>query len=158
MNLLLLFSSLAMFNSLQSHRQQHARLPCPSLSPGICSNSFIESMMPSSHLNLCHPPSPPALSLSQHQGLFQQVGSSHQVAKVYEPVATNTQAITITNYFTQKNQTWFQDVLKSITYNGGKKKKTLNERNCVYNFCLKCTGNPEHCIMSKTVNKWLCLL
>ena len=30
------------------------------------------------------PPSPPALSLSQHQGLFQWVGSSHQVAKVLE--------------------------------------------------------------------------
>ena len=28
--------------------------------------------------------SPPALSLSQHQGLFQGVGSSHQVAKVLE--------------------------------------------------------------------------
>ena len=26
-------------------------------------------------------PSPPALYLSQHQGLFQGVGSSHQVAK-----------------------------------------------------------------------------
>ena len=30
------------------------------------------------------PPSPPALSLSQHQGLFQWVSSSHQVAKVLE--------------------------------------------------------------------------
>ena len=29
-------------------------------------------------------PSLPALSLSQHQGLFQRVGSSHQVAKVLE--------------------------------------------------------------------------
>ena len=29
-------------------------------------------------------PSPPALNLSQHQGLFQWVGSSHQVAKVWE--------------------------------------------------------------------------
>ena len=28
-------------------------------------------------------PSPPALNLSQHQGLFQWVGSSHEVAKVY---------------------------------------------------------------------------
>ena len=28
-------------------------------------------------------PSPPALNLSQHQGLFQWVSSSHQVAKVY---------------------------------------------------------------------------
>ena len=30
------------------------------------------------------PLSPPALSLSQHQGLFQSVSSSHQVAKVLE--------------------------------------------------------------------------
>ena len=29
-------------------------------------------------------PSPPAFSLSQHQGLFKQVSSSHQVAKVLE--------------------------------------------------------------------------
>ena len=36
---------------------------------------------------LSHPlssPSPPALNLSQHQGLFQWVGSSQQVAKVLE--------------------------------------------------------------------------
>ena len=29
-------------------------------------------------------PSPPAFNLSQHQGLFQSVGSSHQVAEVLE--------------------------------------------------------------------------
>ena len=29
-------------------------------------------------------PSPPAFNLSQHQGLFQGVSSSHQVAKVLE--------------------------------------------------------------------------
>ena len=29
-------------------------------------------------------PSPPALSLSQHQGVFQRIGSSHQVAKALE--------------------------------------------------------------------------
>ena len=29
-------------------------------------------------------PSLPAFNLSQHQGLFKQVGSSHQVAKVLE--------------------------------------------------------------------------
>ena len=34
-------------------------------------------VMPSNHLILCHPCSP-ALNLSQHQGLFQWVGSSHQ--------------------------------------------------------------------------------
>ena len=38
-------------------------------------------------IQLSHPlsnPSPPALNLSQHQGLFQWVGCSHQVAKVLE--------------------------------------------------------------------------
>ena len=43
----------------------------------------IESVMPSNHLILCRPP-PPAPSPSQHQGLFQSVSSSHQVAKVLE--------------------------------------------------------------------------
>ena len=51
----------------------------------------IDSVMPSNHISssvipfLSHPlssPSPPALNLSQHQGLFKWVSSSHQVAKV----------------------------------------------------------------------------
>ena len=43
----------------------------------------IESVIPSNHLILYPPPSP-ALNLSQHHGLFQWVGSSHQVAQVLE--------------------------------------------------------------------------
>ena len=35
----LLFSHSTMSNSLQPHGLQHARLPCPSPSPGACSNS-----------------------------------------------------------------------------------------------------------------------
>ena len=34
--------------------------------------------------HLLSSPSPPALNLSQHQGLFQRVSSSHQGAKVLE--------------------------------------------------------------------------
>ena len=78
----LLFSRSVVSSSLWPHGQQHARLPCPSLSPWVCSNSCPLSRW-------CHPalsssvaPSPSALSLSQHQGLFQWVSSSHQVAKV----------------------------------------------------------------------------
>ena len=73
-----------MSNSLRPHGLQHARTACPSPNPGACSNSCLTSTW-------CHPtissrssPSPPAFSLSQHQGLFQWVGSSHQVAKVLE--------------------------------------------------------------------------
>ena len=40
--------------------------------------------MPSNHPILCCP-LPPAPKPSQHQGLFQWVGSSHQVVKILEP-------------------------------------------------------------------------
>ena len=39
--------------------------------------------MPSNHLILLSSPSPPAFSLSQHQGLFQSVSSSHQVGEYW---------------------------------------------------------------------------
>ena len=71
-------------NSLSSHGLQHTRLLCPSLTPGVYSNSYLLSRW-------CHPaitssviPSPPTFNLSQHEGLFQWVSSSHQVAKVLE--------------------------------------------------------------------------
>ena len=44
----------------------------------------IKSVMPSSHLILCYLLSSPALNLSQHQGLFQGVGSLHQVPRVLQ--------------------------------------------------------------------------
>ena len=56
----------------------------PSLSPGACLNSCPLSQwcyLTTHHLPT---PSPLALILSQHQGLFQWVGSFHQVAKVLE--------------------------------------------------------------------------
>ena len=47
------FSHSVMSDSLWLHVLQHARLPCPSLSPRVCSNSG--QKMPSNHLILCHP-------------------------------------------------------------------------------------------------------
>ena len=44
----LLFSHSVVSDSLQPHGMQHARLPCPSLSPGACSNSCPLSLW-------CHP-------------------------------------------------------------------------------------------------------
>ena len=40
------------------------------ISQSLGKHMFIESMMPSNHLILCCPPSPPALNLPQHQGLY----------------------------------------------------------------------------------------
>ena len=45
-----------MSDCLWPHGLQHARLPCPSLSPGVCSNSCpLSSLMLSNNLILCHP-------------------------------------------------------------------------------------------------------
>ena len=80
-----LFSWSVVSNSLWPHELQHARPPCPSLSPRVFSNSCPLSWW-------CHPtisfsatpPFPPAFNLSEHQGLSQWVSSLHQVAKVLE--------------------------------------------------------------------------
>ena len=48
MQLLLLLSHSLMSDSLRPHGLQHARLPCPSPSPGVCSNSCSLSQW-------CHP-------------------------------------------------------------------------------------------------------
>ena len=79
---MLLFCRSVVSDPLWPHGAKHVRCPCPSPSPRACSDS--------SPLNWwCHPtisssPSPPAFNLSQHQGLFKGVSSSHQTAKVLE--------------------------------------------------------------------------
>ena len=67
------FSCSAVSDSLRPYGRQHARLPCPSPTPGPCSNSC-----PSSRW--CHPtvsfsviPSTPAFRLSQHQVLSSEL-------------------------------------------------------------------------------------
>ena len=61
--LLLLFSCSVLSDSLRPHELQHAKLPCPSPSPRV---GWLPS--PSHPMS---PPSPPALHLSQYQGLSQ---------------------------------------------------------------------------------------
>ena len=79
------FSHSVVSNSLWPPWTADIRLPCPLPTSRACSNSCQLSWW-------CHPtiscplssPSPPAFNLSQHQGLFHWVSSSHQVAKVLE--------------------------------------------------------------------------
>ena len=81
-----LFSSVSQScPTLQPHGLQHARPPWSTTNSwSLLKLKPIESVMPSNHLILCLSPSPPTFSLSQHQGLFKWVSSSHQVAKVLE--------------------------------------------------------------------------
>ena len=68
---------------LRSHRLQHTRPPCPSPTPRVYPRSKVHWV--SDAIQLSHPLFPsPALNLSQYQGLFEWVISSHQVAKVLE--------------------------------------------------------------------------
>ena len=78
------FSCSVVSNSLWPHGLQNVRLSCPSPTSGACSNSFhriSDAIQPSHPLSS---PSLPPFNLSQHQGLFKWVSSSHQVAKVLE--------------------------------------------------------------------------
>ena len=71
--------------TLRPHELQHTRLPCPShnlLDFVQAHVHCISDVIRPSHS--LQPPSPLTLCLSQHQGLFQWVSSSYQVAKVLE--------------------------------------------------------------------------
>ena len=77
------FSCSVMSDSLQPHGLQHARPPCPSPTPGVYSDSNPLSQW-------CHPtisssviPFSSAFNLSQHQGLFKWVSSSHRGPKYW---------------------------------------------------------------------------
>ena len=69
--------------TLRPQGLQPARLLCPPLPLGVCSSSCPLSRGCWLTIPFLLPPCL-ALSLSQHQGLFQRVGSSHQSAKVLE--------------------------------------------------------------------------
>ena len=90
------FFKFTLFNKMGVKVTQSCRTLC---NPMNCSTSGLpvhhqlsESTQTHVHwvgdtIQLSHPlssPSPPVLNLSQHQGLFQWVSSSHQVAKVLE--------------------------------------------------------------------------
>ena len=69
------FSRSVISNSLQPHGLHHARLPCPSPTPGAYSNSCPSSWWCHSTISSSVIPSPAAFNLSQHQGLSQWVSS-----------------------------------------------------------------------------------
>ena len=74
------FSRSVVSDSLWPHGLQHARLPFPS--PTQTHVHWVsDANKPSHPLSFT---SSPAFNLSQHQGLFQWVSSSNQVAKVLE--------------------------------------------------------------------------
>ena len=64
------FSCSVVSESLQPHGLQHARPPCPSLSPGVYSNLCPSSQWRHPTISSSVVPFSPAFNLSQHHGLF----------------------------------------------------------------------------------------
>ena len=70
--------------TLRPHGLQYTRLPCPSLSPRLCSNSRPLNRWYHPTISSSVIPFSSCPDLSQHQDLFQWVSSSRQVTKVLE--------------------------------------------------------------------------
>ena len=90
------FSRSVVSDSLRPHELQHARPPCPSPTPRAYPYSCPlvgDAIQPSHPLSS---PSPPALNLSQHQGLFKWVRSSHQVGQASAKTMLKKSVLTIT--------------------------------------------------------------
>ena len=79
-----LFSCSLVSDSLRPHELQHSRLPVHHQLLEFTQTHihWVSDAIQSSHS--LSSPSPPALNLSQHQGLFKWVSSLHQMAKVLE--------------------------------------------------------------------------
>ena len=91
------FSQSVVSESLWPHKPQHARPPCTSPSPGVYPNSCPLSRWYHPTISPLLSPSPPALNLSQHQGLFKSQlftsgGQSIGVSASTSVLPTNTQA------------------------------------------------------------------
>ena len=78
------FSRSVMSNVLQPHGLQHARLPCPSPTPGACSNSCPSSQWCYLTISSSVVPFSSCLQSFPASGSFLWVSSSHQVAKILE--------------------------------------------------------------------------
>jgi len=79
---------------LQPHWLQHARLPCPSLFPSLLKLMFIESLMPTNHLILCHallPSIVPSISSFPMSKLFASSGHSIGASASASVLPTNIQ-------------------------------------------------------------------
>ena len=80
---LLLFSRSVLSDVLRPHGLQHTRLPVLHHLPRF-TQTHVQSWWCQPNISSCDIPVPPALSLSQHQDLFQWLGSLHQMVKVLE--------------------------------------------------------------------------
>ena len=94
------FSCSVMSNSLRLHGLQHSRLPCPSPTPGVCSNSCPSSQW-------CHPTiSSSVLSFSSCLQSFPASGS-FSVSKFFASGGQSTEVSASASHLPVNVQDWF---------------------------------------------------
>ena len=89
------------------HALQHSRLPCPPLSPRVCSNLCPLSQWCYLTVSSSAAPSPFAFSLSQHQGLF-------PMSWLFAPGGQSTRASASASLLLMNIQGWFPLGLTSL--------------------------------------------
>ena len=97
---LLLFSYLVVSNSLWCHRLQHARLPCPSLSLRVCSNSHPSSWW-------CHSTISSSVTLFSSCSQPFPVSGSFPVSQLFESGGQNIGASASASVLPMNIQDWF---------------------------------------------------
>ena len=98
--IILLFSCSAVSDSLWPHGLQHARLPCPSLSPEVCSNSCSSSQC-------CHPAiSSSVTPFSSHPQSFPASGS-FPMSWLFTSGGQNVEASASASVLPMNIQGWF---------------------------------------------------
>ena len=126
---------------------QHPRPPCPSPAPKVYSNVHWVSgaIQPSHPLSF---PSPPAFNLSQHQGLFKWVSSSHQVANVLEfPASASVLPMNVQDWFPLGWTSWVslqsKGLLSLLQHHSSKKHHLFTNKTKLFlSFCKKKKNLP----------------
>ena len=104
----MLFSQSIMSNSLQPHGLQHARLPCPSLSPGVYSNSCPLNQW-------CHPTiSSSVISFSRLQSF--PASGSFPMNWLFASGSQSIEALSSASVLPVKIQGWFPLGLAGLIY------------------------------------------
>ena len=96
---MLLFSCSVMSNSLWPHGLKHTRLPCPSPSPRVCSNSC-----PLSH---CYHPSISCSVIPFSYLQSSPASGSFPMSQIFEPGGQNVGASALTSVLPVNIQDWF---------------------------------------------------
>ena len=125
---------------------------CVLLSIPEFTQTYVQRVSDVIQLSPLSSPSPPAFCLSQHQGLFQWAGSSHQVAKVLELQLQSLQWISRVDLF-EDGLVWSPCCLRdSQESSPAPQFKSINYMGCPFSFMVQLLH--PYMTTGKTITIW----